>query len=375
MVAIHQFLSSLAPRDAQSQHHLHVRDALRAAGYESDLYVGEAKGSLRSESQPFREFRGGVDAWMLYGHAIGSPVADFVLQRPEPLLLDYHNITPAALFAAWEPHAAIRMAAGRRQLRALAVQSRLALADSAFNAAELVELGARRTAVVPIMLDARNFAVRPDPATLDRLRSDSSAGAKHLLFVGRVAPNKCQHELVAALEALRRVHGLDARLYLVGTSSSDRYERTLRSYIDALGLSRVVHLVGSVSPAVLAAHYQAADVFVCLSDHEGFCVPLLEAWYHDVPIVAFAATAVEETMASAGIALRRKSPSRVAAAIARVVSDDALAADLACRGRGRLADFDLTRSKARLLDAIESVINPGINSGINDPTLDRSVVV
>lgn len=360
MVAIHQFLSSLTPRDAQSQHHLHIRDALRAAGYESDLYVGEAKGELRASARPFQTFRGGPDTWMLYGHAIGSPVADFVLERPEPLLLDYHNITPAALFAPWEPHAAIKMAAGRRQLRALAARTRLGLADSAFNASELVELGARRTAVVPIMLDAENFAATPDPATLDRLRLEQASGARHLLFVGRIAPNKCQHELVAALDALRRGYAIDARLHLLGASASDHYERSLRAYIDELGLTSVVHIVGSSSPSVLAAHYEMADVFVCLSDHEGFCVPLLEAWYHDLPIVAYAATAVDETLADAGVRVRRKSPARVAAGVARVLSDDALAIELRRRGRLRLADFDIGRSKAALLAAVESVVGESV---------------
>jgi glycosyltransferase involved in cell wall biosynthesis len=357
MVAVHQFLPSLAPRDAQSQHHLNIRAALRGAGYASDLFVGEAKGELRGEAESFRSFVGGPDTWVLYGHAIGSPVADFVLERPEPLLLDYHNITPAGLFAPWEPHAAIRMAAGRRQLRALAARARLGLADSAYNAQELIDLGTRRTAVVPIMVDVDNFAAPPDPSTLERLRSAHARGQRNLLFVGRIAPNKCQHELVAALDALRRGHDIDARLVLVGGSASDRYERTLRAYIDALGLTAHVEMVGSASPEVLAAHYIGADVFVCLSDHEGFCVPLLEAWSHDLPVVAHVGTAVDETLADAGIRLRRKPPSAVASAVARVLGDPALQRDLIARGHHRLADFDVERSKRALLAAIESVVH------------------
>lgn len=360
MVAIHQFLASLAPRDAQSQHHLHLRDALRGAGFDSELFVGEAKGELRTEARSFRDFEGGSDVWMLVGHAIGSPVADFALARPEPLLLDYHNITPAALFAPWEPHAAIRLAAGRRQLRALVARARLAIADSAFNAAELTALGAHEPVVVPIMLDQQNFAAAADQRALEALQRDRAVGTVNLLFVGRIAPNKCQHELVAALDALRRGHGIDARLHLVGTSASDRYLRTLRRYIDSLGLGDVVQITGSASASVLAAHYEAADAFVCLSDHEGFCVPLLEAWYHDVPVIAFAATAVTETLGDAGIALQRKSPSLVAAAIARVADDQALRAELARRGRARLADFDVERSKARFLEAIGSIVGAGV---------------
>lgn len=356
MVAVHQFLASLAPRDAQSQHHLHIRDALRDAGYASDLYVGEAKGGLRSHTRPFREYRADPGDWILYAHAIGSPVAEFVTARPEPLILVYHNVTPAALFEAWEPRAAITMAAGRRQLRPLAARCRLGIGVSAYNESELRELGTRHTAVVPIMIDPANFASAPARPVLDALGETRARGARHLLFVGRLAPNKRQHELVAALAALRSGLEVDAHLHLVGASASDRYERTLRRYIAELGLDDVVHLVGSAPPADLAAYYAASDAFVCASAHEGFLVPLLEAWHHQLPVVASPATAVGETMADAGLPVRRATPIRFAAAVARVLDDPGLQRALVARGLRRLDDFSLDRSRARLLEAIESVV-------------------
>ena len=356
MAAIHQFLASLSPRDAQSQHHLAIRDALRSAGYASEIYTGEAKGALRSVGRPFQSFEGGPDTWMLYAHAIGTPVADFVLQRGEPLMLNYHNITPSSFFEPWEPVAAIRLAAGRRQLRPLVARAQANLADSQYNARELLALGARRCSVVPIMLDPDNFAVEPDASTVAQLRARStSSDTVRLLFVGRLAPNKCQHELVAALPALRS-RGLSAELHLVGGSSSDRYERTLREYVKALDLHDVVHFVGSASPEVLAAHYAACDVFVCVSEHEGFCVPLLEAWHHGLPIVAYAGSAVGETLGGGGISLSRKSPTVLAAAISRLVEDPALVEELRQRGHDRLADFDPGRSRAALLTAVEAAV-------------------
>jgi glycosyltransferase involved in cell wall biosynthesis len=358
MVAVHQFLASLAPRDAQSQHHLHIRDALRGAGYASDLYVGEAKGEFRAQAQPFRAYCGAPGDWLLYGHAIGTPVAEFVVSRPEPMILDYHNVTPAAMFEAWEPSSAIRMAAGRRQLAPLAARCRLGLADSAFNETELRGLGARRTAVVPIMIDTKNFATAPAAKVLDALSDSRSRGARHLLFVGRLAPNKRQHELVAALAALRTGFDIDARLHLVGASASDRYRRTLIRFIEALGLGRAVTLVGSAAPADLAAYYEGCDAFVSASAHEGFLVPLLEAWHHRLPVVASPAAAVGETMGDAGVRVRRPTPIAVAAAAARVLGDDALRAELVARGLGRLDDFALDRSRERLLDAVASVVAP-----------------
>jgi glycosyltransferase involved in cell wall biosynthesis len=359
MVAVHQFLTSLAPRDAQSQHHLHIRDALRGAGFESDLYVAEAKGELRNLARPFRTFEGGPGVWLLYGHAIGSPVADFVNSRAEPLLLDYHNITPPEFFEGWEPHAAIRMAAGRRQLAPLAARCRLGLADSEFNAAELRDAGARRTAVVPIMVDTANFVASPDAMVVDRLAVSRAAGRAQLLFVGRLAPNKCQHDLVAAIAALRAGYGIEASLHLVGGSASDRYERALRCYARESGVGHLVHLAGSVTPSELAAYYEGADAYVCLSEHEGFCVPLLEAWYHGVPVIAYASTAVPETLGDSGVLLQRKSPTRVAAAVARVLDDVVLRTRLADLGHARLDRFDPARSRAALLAAVGGVVDGG----------------
>ncbi len=358
MIAIHQFLPSLAPRDAQSQHHLHVRAALRSSGYVSEIYAGEAKGELKSEARPFREFDGNRESWMLYAHAIGSPVADFVRDRPEPLMLYFHNITPSSLFAPWEPSAAIKLGAGRRQLPALVARSRLSMANSEYSEAELIDLGARRTAVVPVMFDTANFASAPDPVMSQELTALASKGVVHLLFVGRLAPNKAQHRLVAAVAALRAGYDIDAQLHLVGGSASDRYERTIRSYVDALGLHNAVSFVGSVSPAVLASYYESSSVFVSASEHEGFCVPILEAWYHDLPVVALATTAVDETLGSAGARLRSNTPTRIAAAVARVVADRSLADTLRSRGRARLDEFSVERSKAKLLSAVRSVVEP-----------------
>jgi glycosyltransferase involved in cell wall biosynthesis len=149
-----------------------------------------------------------------------------------------------------------------------------------------VAAGYRATTVVPILLDPGEFDREVDAATLDRLRSATAAGGASWLFVGRVVPNKAQHDVVKAFAAYRRVFDPHARLRLVGGTSLPAYADAVARYVDALGLGGAVELTGPVDPGVLSAHYRAADVFVCLSDHEGFCVPILEAMHHDLPIVA-----------------------------------------------------------------------------------------
>src|SRR5207248_9656296 len=169
---------------------------------------------------------------------------------------------------------------------------------------------------------------------------------------GRLAPNKAQHDLIKALAAYRRLYDPRARLHLVGTSSSESYRTALVAYADALDLVDAVEFTGSVSDGELAAHYRAADVFVCVSEHEGFCVPLLEAMHHRVPIVAYSAAAVPETVGDAGVLLDAKDAYTVATAVHRVVTDNELRAQLIEAGIERLREFDIAKSRRQLLDAI-----------------------
>lgn len=353
MTALHQFVPTLAPHDAVGMHYLAVQAALQEAGYRSDIYAYEAKDTYAKRARPFASFDGGSrgePTWLLYHSSVGSPVADFVAARPEPLIVDYHNITPAPFFARWEPAVAGALMKGRRQLADLEARASLGLADSAFNAAELASLGYSPTAVVPILIDIASLErTPPDPAVR---RDDRTTW----LFVGRLAPNKAQHDVVKAFAAYRRLYDPRARLRLVGGSSSHSYETSLKAFIDGLRLTDAVELTGRVDDAALMAHYDAADVFVVCSEHEGFLVPLLEAMYHGVPIVAYAAAAVPETIADAGLVLGVKDACTVAEAVHRVITDDALRTQLVEAGNRRLRDFDVDRSRRKLLDAIVPVV-------------------
>jgi L-malate glycosyltransferase len=359
VTAVHQFVPTLAPRDAVGTHYLAVRAALRDAGLRSEIYALEAKEEFRRQARPFRSFKGarrGEPTWLLYHSSVGSPVGDFVAARPEPVIVDYHNITPAAHFARYEPHVAGLMTLGRSQLLKLARRASLGLADSAFNAHELDELGYPRTAVVPILLDVASLDVAPDPRAADRLRAAKAKGGADLLFVGRIAPNKAQHDLVKMLHAYHRVHDDRARLHLVGGSSSAGYLKALRDFVAALGLGDHVDVTGAVGAQELAAYWATADAFVVASEHEGFCVPLLEAMHHRVPVVAYGAAAVPETLGDGGVVLPTKAAAVFAEAVARVLHDTCLREQLVAAGSARLRDFDVERSRRKLLDAVVPLV-------------------
>ena len=231
------------------------------------------------------------------------------------------------------------------------------MADSAFNESELRALGYDDTAVVPLLIDMHQKSDEADPTLMaDLARRKAATGGADLLFVGKVSPHKAPHDLVKMLAVLRRLYDPAARLHLVGSPLGETYEPALRAFIDELGLTDAVNFAGSVSGAELEAYLQSADVFVCASDHEGFCVPLAEAMGHGVPIVAYGVTAVPETVADAGLVLPDKSPVRFASAVARVIADPTLRQHLSSAGRARAAGFSLPDSQRRFVSLVQKAI-------------------
>ena len=368
MPALHQFVPTLDP-GAVGSHLLEIQRTLRGAGWESEVLSEHTKPPYEGSARRFREYGTTVparqDDVLVYHAAIGSSVADWLMdRRPSRLVVDYHNITPPTWFDGWEPAVADGLAWGRAQLRRLSQRSRFGLADSAFNAAELRRFGWRRTAVLPILVSRSSLTGTPDPARVAELRAGPGG---RWLFVGRLAPNKRQHLLLAALGTYRRVYDPDARLDLVGPASSPAYEAALREFTRDLGLGEAVTFTGSVTDAERDARYAAADVFVCLSAHEGFLVPLLEAWSHRLPVIACDAAAVPETMGDGGLLLASPAADVVSAAVARVVGDPALAAALRAAGEARLGRYAPERTAATLLELAEALAGgladpPGLSS-------------
>ena len=289
----------------------------------------------------------------MYQVAIGSPVADWLIARREILIANHHNFTPVRFVQAWDPGATHGVTWGRRQLRHLARRCALGIADSRFNEIDLQAAGFAETVVVPVLVDLSASDREVDDELLARLRGAKSDGGRDWLFVGRIAPNKCQHDLVAALAAHRRSYASRDRLHLVGASTSTAYSFALERFVGALGLGDAVSVTGPVSAAALSAYYRAADVLVCVSEHEGFCVPLLEAMHHRVPVVAFGAGAVPETVGDGGLVLDRKDPETVAAAVDRVLTDGPLHAALVAAGTTRATQLDPDKARATFVDAVE----------------------
>jgi L-malate glycosyltransferase len=348
---VFQVVPTFANHDAIGDHARQVDRLLQEAGYDTRIYAGVAQPGVVGEWRPFSEITDADDteAVVLLHHSTGTPAADRLVDRPEALVIDYHNITPAEMWADWEPAVAAELWWGRRQLRTLADRAHFALADSRFNADELIGLGYPRVEVAPIV---RNFG------SVDRrLRHPPIDSEAEFLFVGRVSPNKCQHDLIAALALYRALYQPEARLRLIGGVSSLPYRTALRQLAYELGVGHAVTIDDQGVPVEqLVAAYQRATAFVCLSQHEGFCVPLVEAMRHGLPVVALQGSAVTGTVADGGLLLRSHDPLTVATAWHRVATDATTWAGLSAAGMARSAAFDLEVAAKAFLRAFEMAV-------------------
>lgn len=320
--AVHQLLAALSYGDAIGNEALAIRSHLRQAGFDSDIFAERVHPRMAHQARPLWEYPrvSSPRTVCLFHFSIGGAAERLIFHAPDRLVTIYHNITPAHFFLGFHPHLAGLCHHGRRQLAAFAERTELGLGDSEFNRRELEQAGYRQTAVLPIVLDLEVYQ-RPPAAVIRRLYSD---GRRNLLFVGRIIPNKKIDDLLRVFAVYQRWVEPRSRLLLVGdTRGHERYLRRLQEMVDRWRLDDVV-FAGQVDHDDLLAYYSVADAFVCLSEHEGYCVPLVEAMLAGVPVLAYDAGAVRETLRGGGVLLTHKDPELVAELIHRVIGDAGL---------------------------------------------------
>jgi L-malate glycosyltransferase len=351
-LGVHQFLPTLASGDAIGNHVLRIRPLLEAFG-PSRIYVERSDASLQRIVTDYREYVPEPGSAVLYHASIGTPMARWLHALGTTVLLDYHNVTPMHFFAPYEPKVAALCFAGRAECRLLAAGSPLGMADSTWSARELDAMGCPATATVPILLDFDKYRQRPHPPLLDELAS--SKKGTDILFVGRISPNKRQEDVVKVFALYRQHYDPGARLFLVGSAASGRYRKAILELVEKLGLGDAVRMVGGIPDSHLIAYYRAADVFLSMSEHEGFCVPLVECMLFELPVIAYAAAAVPETLGDAGILVDHKRYDEIAALV-HVVKDGPTRDRLVAAGRARLEHFRPERHEPRLVELVAGAI-------------------
>ena len=314
--AIHQLLPALAYGDAISNHALAIRDYLRRCGYQSDIFVQHLDERIRHQAKIARPNSINANAGLIYHHSIGCDITPYAIQHAGPKCLIYHNITPAKFFQPYRPAIAKLLETGRAELKDLAQYFPVSVGDSSYNAAELAEVGFSNPGVLPIITNPSHWDQAPDPGLMQYLQD----GKTNIIFVGRIAPNKKQDDLVHAFLAYLDFNP-NSRLTLVGQYVlEDPYFHYLAGTIHKLGLSQRVMVAGQVNEAQLLAFYKTAHLFWSMSEHEGFCVPLVEAMWFNIPILAYKSSAVPETLGQAGLIFNSKQNLSQVAALAHILS-------------------------------------------------------
>lgn len=315
---IHQLLPNLAYGDAISNHALAIRNYLRSLGYKSEIFVKYVDNIVANEVTIFHQKCIGDRAGLIYHHSIGSELTDYAIAHPGSKCLIYHNITPAEFFLPYRPEFAKILEKGRAELRQLAQYFPLSVGVSAYNAAELVGSGFESPGVLPMAIDPSKWDKPADTELMRHLQD----GKSNLLFVGRIAPNKRQDHLLESFAHYLTMER-EARLILVGYGdTSDPYYCHIINTIQRLGLTPYVILAGQANDSQLLAFYRTANLFWSMSEHEGFCVPLIEAMWFDVPVLAYKSSALPETLGEAGLMFTTKDDMVCVAAFAKVLVQD-----------------------------------------------------
>ena len=354
MRAVHQVLATLGYGDAIGNEVLGIQRVLRSAGYESEIFVQTADRRLDDLTVDYFDLprASHPDNILIHHFSIGSRASRIAYALPDRMVLIYHNITPPDYFVDVHPILVRLCFLGRRELGLYRDRCDLALGDSEFNRQELEAIGFPRTDVLPVVPDFSHLAGDPNI----RLSAEFDDDSVNLLFVGRTIPNKRLEDIIRWFHAYKTWFNPRSRLFFVGEQSGfERYVAMLNQLVAELRVNDV-HFLGHVTNEELVAYYDLADVFLCASEHEGFCVPLVESFYMGVPVIAYAATAVPATMDGAGVLISDKDPVHVAALIDRIVTDRALQDRIVClqdAALRRLVAKDFGGTLLRFIDDVE----------------------
>ncbi len=353
---VHQWVPAAHRGDAIGDSARRVRDLLRRMGHESDLFALTIDDDLRDDVRPFSDAAAKRGDVTIFHFALPSPMTAPFAALGGARVLQYHNITPAVFFAPYDAGLFRLAALGRQELATLAGQVDLALGDSDFNRQELEQLGFERTGVMPIAVDTERVASGPPRPALDRILGD---GLINILFVGRIVPNKKIEDHIRLAEVYKRYIDSYYRFIFVGRYDGvPRYYAQIRALIAEFDmLPERFWFTGAVPDEDLAAFYRWADAYVSLSEHEGFCVPLVEAMAANVPVVAYAAGAVPETLGGAGLLFAPKDLELAAELLGSVVYDRGVRDAVLDGQRKRLQAFAPARMQEHLQRVLDTLAN------------------
>ncbi len=351
---IHQFVTSLSYGDAISDEALEIQKILREEGFESEIFTHFYHPRMAKHIIHHREYYkySSPENLVIFHFSIGSPISKLFFRIPEKKIMIYHNITPFEYFLDTHRILAKECYKGRLELKRFIDKVDLALGDSEFNRKELEEVGYRRTGVLPIVMNFPKFDI-PGSTIYKKIFGN---GKITILFVGRLIPNKKYEDLIKVFYFYQKYYNPRSQLIMAGDYNGfERYLYSLYQLIDKLKVKNV-YFTGHIDFEELVALYKIADIFLCLSEHEGFCVPIIESYYLRIPVIAYRAGAVEETMNKGGILLKEKEFEKIACLIDLIVRDEDFRKKIINSQLEALKKYSKENVKRILLEHIKSIM-------------------
>ena len=351
-----QVLPTLAFGDAVGNHTRALELLLKDMGYETEIYALSIDKRLgKGKAKYIEDFPGlDTDDVVFYHLSTGSELNKAIPKLECRKIVEYHNVTPPRFFTGISEELEERCQMGVDQVKKMSKVFDYAVADSEFNKNDLISMGYDcPIEVAPILIDFEDYRRSPNPEVMARFQDDVT----NIVFTGRIVPNKKQEDIIASFYHDKKFFNPKSRLILVGSGKGmERYLSKLKDYVKKLELEDSVLFTGHVKFNEILAYYRIADVFLCMSEHEGFCVPLIEAMQFQVPIVAFDSTAIGGTLGGSGILLKEKDPLMTAGVIDRLMTDVRLRNQIIEGQKQRLKDFSREAVTVRYRELFQRIL-------------------
>lgn len=345
---LHQLVHTLSYGDAISGEVLALQRCLRGLGFDSEIFAINTHPKYKGAARDYREFPARFSGEVLLHYSLGSPLNDLYRKlEGATRSLIYHNLTPAHWFRSVNPRIVADIERGLSELPQLCAITDRLIADSGFNAGELKALGFD-AAVLPLPIDTHKWDVPANPGIYSLLKDDPSL---HVLHVGRMAPNKCIEDIIKSFYFLQKYVHKQSKLWLVGIDiDTEVYSFGLKRLAQQLSIEEHVRFVGQRDDGELKALYQAAHVYACMSEHEGFCLPVVEAMHFGLPVLSYASSALPETIADAGVLVEQKRHAELAELMYEMYSNADLRRRLIEAGQRRVGELSVDHFSKRVAE-------------------------
>lgn len=347
---VDQFCAGFAPGDAISNEALAIRSMLQCNGIESEIYSEFYEHGPGLEVKDYRSYQPAKESVLIYHHSFYTKFADLIPKLSCRKLMVSHNVTPGHFVRPYNRSFAGKLDQARELPGRIAHFFDGALADSQYNAEDLYRAGFKDVQIKPVIYSVDDPDSGEESAALREIRKTEP----EVIFVGRVFPNKKHQDVLKAFYFFKKICP-DARLTLVGSFHPQvlAYTTELKNLVSALGLNGSVTFTGNIADEHMHSIYKRAHLFLSMSAHEGFCVPLLEAMYFSLPVIAYSSTAVPETLSDAGILFSQKDYPAVAELMSYTLENEPLKSDMRKRQKRRLEEL----SPGQGLNAVKTVLS------------------